>query len=239
MLACGCSARHPHIPLPSGTLPFGNPCFGCALGSQQELPSHCTACGCSQDPMGDHALSCAATRLYARHNYIRDTLASILCNLGFPCRTEVCLPGTDIVPADIFIPSIAEGSPTAVDVSVVHPLQPSHHATATVTAGTSAEARAASKVAFYSDKCSTRCWAFSAFVAGTTGAWSHVAQRLVRKVSRAHSLRSGEDRAETMSSIWCALSRALAQSVGKQLVTARLHQDLNEATPSGVAPTPC
>ena len=162
---------------------------------------------------------------------IRDTLATSLRSLGFPCRTEVRLPGTELVPADIFIPTLAEDSPTAVDVSVVHPLQPSHSAQATVSAGMAAEARAVSKVAMYGAKCSARSWAYTAFVADTTGSWNQAAQRLVGKLARVHSLRTGE--VELASSLWLVLARALAQTVGKQLVRAR-SQDEAEVAPLNV-----
>ena len=92
------------------------------LGVFQDLPPKCAACGNSQDRLGDHALCCTSSGLYGRHNHVRDTLAAALCSMGFPCRTEVRLPGTELIPADIFIPVLAEDSPTAVDISVVHPL---------------------------------------------------------------------------------------------------------------------
>jgi hypothetical protein len=202
------------------------------LGISQELPFKCEACGSSQDCMGDHTLCCTASGLYGRHNHIRDALATALRVMGFPCRTEVALPGTELVPADIFLPTLADGSPTAIDVSVVHPLQPSRSATATVAAGTSAEARAASKVTMYGAKCTSRSWAYTAFVAETTGSWNQAAQKLVRKLSRAYSLRTGENLGDTASSLWLLLSRALARSVGRQLVRGRLQCGSDEAIPS-------
>jgi hypothetical protein len=207
------------------------------LGISQDLPFKCEACGCSQDCMGDHTLCCTASGLYGRHNLLRDTLASDLRTMGFPCRTEVALPGTELVPADIFLPTLAEDSPTAVDVSVVHPLQPSHSAQATVAAGTSAEARAASKVVMYGEKCTARSWAYCAFVAETTGSWNQAAQRLVRKLSRAYSLRTGENQADAAFSMWISLSRALARSVGRQLVRARPQCGLEVAQASWTAMT--
>jgi hypothetical protein len=93
-------------------------------------------------------------------------------------------------------------------------------ASATVTAGVAAEARASAKVAFYQEKCEARTWAFSAFVAETTGSWNQAAQRVVRRVIRAHTVRSGEDPAETAGMVWGTLSTAVARSVGRQLVRA-------------------
>ena len=38
--------------------------------------AECGGCGARQDPFGDHALSCQSCGMYARHNLLRDTLAS-------------------------------------------------------------------------------------------------------------------------------------------------------------------
>jgi hypothetical protein len=183
--------------------------------------------------MGDHALCCTSMGIYTRHNCLRDTLATELCSLGFPCRTEVCLPGTSQVPADIFLPHVGEDSHTAVDVSVVHPLQPSA-SKATVTAGTSAEARAESKVRMYEEQCRVRSWRFVAFVAETTGEWNQAAQRFVRKTARAHALRTGADQKETSSVLWLKLSRAVARAVGRQLVRARSGLTRGELPPAAL-----
>ena len=171
--------------------------------------------------MGDHTLWCTSSGRYARHNVIRDTLAHSLRGFGFSCRTEVQLPGSTLVPADIFVQNLSDDPSTAVDVSVVHPLQPSRSASAAVAAGTAAEERALAKVRDYEEACQARSWRFVAFVAESTGAWNQAAQRLVRQAVRAHALRTGEDSAAVATSMWITLSRALAQTVARQLVRAQ------------------
>ena len=193
-------------------------CCGVQFGSGRR---GCGGCGVALDAFGDHALSCTSMGLYARHNVLRDTLATCCLSAGFPCRTEVQLPGTALVPADIFLPTLFNDAPTAVDVAVVHPLHPSHPAQAAMTTGAAAEARAAAKVAKYSESCRQRAWDYRAVVAETTGAWNQAGQRLVRRLAREHALRSGVDPAEAAAGTWCALSRALARAVGRQLVRAR------------------
>ena len=101
------------------------------------------------------------------------------------CHTEFPLPGTRLRPADVYTPAFPGESAMAVDVSVVHPLQPSQIATATVTAGAAAQKREASKVKQYEEECSRRAWGFTAFVGVTTGAWGQAAQRFVRALVRA------------------------------------------------------
>ena len=190
------------------------------LGASLELPIACVACGACQDSFGDHALSCSGSGLYKRHNVIRDTIAVIATSMGLACRTEEPLPGSSIVPADVFLPAFTD-TPTAVDVFVVHPLHPSHCAQAAMTAGAAAEARAVDKVATYSEECRTRSWDFWAVGAETTGAWNQAGQLFVRRLARARALRTGEAYKAAAENTWMSLSRALARAVARQLVRAR------------------
>ena len=190
------------------------------LGAPLGLPVVCSACGACQDSYGDHALSCSAMGLYKRHNTVRDTVSSLAASAGIQCRTEVALPGTDLVPADALFPSLSD-FPLAADFSVVHPLHPSASAQAAVTAGAAAEARAADKVASYGEKCKERAWDYWAIVAETTGAWSQAGQRFFRRLARARALRSGEPLSEALSAVWMEASRAVARGVARQRVRAR------------------
>ena len=90
--------------------------------------------------------------LYKRHNTMRDVFVDLAAAAGLCCRTNVSLPGTSLIPADLLLPSFTD-VPTAVDVSVVHPLHPSRSAQAAVTAGAAAEARAEEKLR----KCGKQC----------------------------------------------------------------------------------
>lgn len=191
------------------------------LGLPLGLPEHCTFCGSAQDAYGDHVLCCKAAGVYGRHNVLRDTVADLLRDCGCESRTEVVLPGTALRPADVFTPAFPGDSAMAIDVSVVHPLHLAHNATATVSAGDAAQKREAAKVQQYDDKCSSRAWSFTAFVGETTGAWGQAAQRAVRALARAKSLRTGEDPHGVARSVWDSLSRAVVSSVSRQLVRAR------------------
>jgi hypothetical protein len=83
----------------------------------------CGGCSTPLDIFGDHALACASCGLYARHNRLRDALAAELVTAGIVVRTEVPLPGASTRPADILVADPDDATPTAVDVSMVHPLQ--------------------------------------------------------------------------------------------------------------------
>ena len=198
------------------------------LGMFLPLPLRCTACSQHQDAYGDHALCCKAMGVYARHNVLRNKIAELIKQAGFVCMLEVALPGTALVPADVFVPSFFDGETAAVDAAVTHPLHPSAQAhgqssgsaQATVVAGIAAEARANAKVAYYEDKCRVRSWFYYTFVAETTGAVNEAGQRLVRRLTRAEAQRSGEDPAEISDRAWHGISSAVARSVAAQLTKA-------------------
>ena len=126
----------------------------------------------------------------------------------------------------------------AFNLSVIHPLLPSRPASATVRAGVAAQNREASKVEELSEACARRSWGYTAFVAETTGAWGHAAQRTVRALVRASSLRSGEEPAQVATRMWRALSQAVASAVGRQLSKAHeLSVSVNPGRPQPGAVT--
>ena len=59
-----------------------------------------------------------------------------------------------------------------------------------MTAGSTAEVRASSKVEYYACACQKRAWAFVALVGETTGAFNQAGERFVRKLTRAQALRT-------------------------------------------------
>ena len=91
--------------------------FGLPL-SDVESPQ-CPGCSETMDKFGDHALCCAKLDIYARHNTVRNEIASICADMQLRAPTSGCRP------ADILLHGLEDSSPVAVDVSVVHPLQPS------------------------------------------------------------------------------------------------------------------
>ena len=90
-----------------------------------------------------------------------------------------------------------------------------------MSAGAAAQKREIAKVDLYGEKCSRRAWGFTAFVGETTGAWGPAAQRTVRALIRAKSLRTGDDPEEIARIFWGALGRAMASAVARQLIKAR------------------
>ena len=86
----------------------------------------CPACGKESDALGDHGLVCGyGGERIARHNSLRDSLYDTAQAAGLAPKKEVraLLPGTDHRAADILIPQWEAGKDTALDVTVIHPLQ--------------------------------------------------------------------------------------------------------------------
>ena len=208
------------------------------LGMPLPVPRRCVACGQHQDFYGDHALCCKAMGVYARHNNLRQALTGLVTRAGFACQLEVALPGTNLIPADVFVPTFVDGFPAALDVAVTHPLHPSAQAPATVVTGAAAEARASAKVAYYESACQARSWSYTAFVAETTGAVNQAGQRLVRKLIRQEALHSGEDPADLSARSWHLVSSAVARAVGSQLVKACAPEWLQPVGPSSSSALP-
>ena len=88
----------------------------------------CSACHAQTDKKGDHAIVCAYQgERISRHNQLRDALfqTAVQASLS-PAREERALiPGGEVRPADVFLPSWSNGRDTALDVTVVSPLQQS------------------------------------------------------------------------------------------------------------------
>ena len=89
---------------------------------------NCPAGNCDRtsDVMGDHAIGCAylGERIF-RHNLLRDAIFHSAQSACLNPSREIrgLLPGTDARPADIFLPSWDRGRDTALDVTVISPLQ--------------------------------------------------------------------------------------------------------------------
>ena len=98
----------------------------------------CPACSHNSDTLGDHALCCGTGgERIARHNRLRDALyhTAVSAVLGPRKEEKNLLPGGNQRPGDIFIPGWSGGRDTALDVTVVCPLQAALVAKAATTAG--------------------------------------------------------------------------------------------------------
>ena len=176
----------------------------------------CPCCRAPLDPLGDHALSCAAAGIYSRHTAVRDFLSYLMADAGLKNTLEVALPDTTLRPADVFVPSGWGPRPVAFDVSVVHPLRLSSRP-AIITAGSAAQERAEAKREYYHEGCRSAGWDFSPCVVETTGAWGSMAQASINKGARRIAVTSGIPTKQVAAEIWTDASMVIARSVGASL----------------------
>jgi hypothetical protein len=80
-------------------------------------------CRAAQDVRLYHATDLCRTGFTHRHNTVANTLKGLLHWAGKQCLSEVqCIPGSQDVPADLYICDGPNGIPVAVDVAVVSPI---------------------------------------------------------------------------------------------------------------------
>ena len=90
----------------------------------------CPACGLVVDVFGDHLLCCRRNNFYGRHFAVQESFAAMAQAGGQPFVREAPLTkenretqGAALRPADLLFRAWQGGKDTAVDVTVVHPLQ--------------------------------------------------------------------------------------------------------------------
>ena len=169
-------------------------------------------------------LCCPLTGFSIRHSFLKRGAASLLQVTGFESRLEVPLPQSNDRPADILLlSSFAEPRHHALDVSLVHPLQPSLPF-AEVTPVKLADRRAAAKEAFYGARCSVAGMAFTPLVFETTGAWGTATTQFIRRWALILAMKTGNPAAQTFRSLAWAVSALVAEVVGDHLSRARCLQ---------------
>ena len=102
--------------------------LGLPLVSQSATADRsCPFCLCQMDSFGDHVLTCSAGNLYGRHNQFHDGLSVLLQDSSYVVRREIPVPNSPeaLRPADLLVGNTSVGSPIALNVSLVHPLQAS------------------------------------------------------------------------------------------------------------------
>ena len=181
-----------------------------------ETPGPCPACLRMSDIYGDHALCCSSGgERISRHNALRDTIfvTAVAAGLGPTKEGRFLLPSTDRGPADVFVPHWTGGLDTAMDVTVVTPLQKATMPGAATTPGFALEHAYGIKVRGAEEQCRAQGIAFLPLTAETLGGWHSVADKEVRKLGSALARHTGQEEGEAISHLredWgCSFSRAM------------------------------
>ena len=169
----------------------------------------CPACGRPSDRLGDHAMCCGYQgERISRHNQLRDAIYQTAVSAALAPTKEgrFLLPGTDRRPADVLVPGWTAGRDTALDVTVINPLQ------SLTLAGAAADPGHALKVAYdrkmgaVAADCSRQGITFIPMAAESLGGWHKVAVDQVLKLGGALARNTGQEEQEAKQQLWQKLS---------------------------------
>ena len=174
----------------------------------------CTACPYDSDAKGDHAISCGYEgERIARHNHLRDALYNTCAQacLGPTREDRALLPGSDARPADVLIPNWSGGRDTALDVTVVNPLQRELVSRAATTAGHALSHAYNRKMTQAGEACRTAGLVFIPMPMETLGGWHEQTVDQVRKIGSALARHTGQEESEAIRHLGQRLSVLLAK----------------------------
>ena len=156
----------------------------------------CPACLHHSDALGDHAISCGYQgERIARHDSLRDALyaATQAACLGATREDRSLLPGTEARPADVMIPNWTCGKDTALDVTVVNPLQTRLVEQAANTAGHALVTAYNRKMNQAGEACRREQILFVPMPMETLGGWHEATELQVKRVASAQARHTGEE----------------------------------------------
>ena len=144
-------------------------------------------CRLVSDRYGDHAISCGiGGERIACHNHVRDALlqTAVQAGLGPTKEPDGLLPGSDDRPADLLIPFWSSGRDTALDFTVVNPLQAALVGRTAQDGGSAVEHAHRGKVRKYEERCAAEGIVFVPLAVDTLGGWHPSALTILARLGR-------------------------------------------------------
>ena len=175
----------------------------------------CPGCGVAMDAFGDHVLSCHKLGIYARHNEVRNELASLCADLNLQVELEKGPEGSSLRPGDVLVHGLVD-VPLAVDVGVVHTLQ-SSIPPADVKPGQHAKKMERRKILERQALCHHSGWSFTPFVMETIGRWGGKAEHLLQQLVTRWANLQGCSKPEAALLCRSRLQLALVRGMARQL----------------------
>ena len=166
------------------------------------------------DSYGDHAISCAiGGERIAKHNHVRDALfqAAAQAALGPQKEPPGLLPGSDDRPADILLPFWSQGKDTALDITVVNPLQGALIDQVAQDGESGVRHAYNSKMAKYDDRCAAEGICFIPLAVDTFGGWQGAALDVLVKLGRQLARQLGKEEEEVTRQLRQRLSVLLTR----------------------------
>ena len=166
-------------------------------------------CTIHSDAYGDHAISCAINgERIAKHNHLRDAIygTAVQARLSPAKEPSGLLPGTDERPADVLLPHWTEGRDTALDITVINPLQ-SELVSKVAKEGDAAVQHAYNrKMTHYYDRCATEGITFIPLAVDVMGGWHKVALATLTRLGRQVARTVGKEEADAVRQLRQRLS---------------------------------
>ena len=137
------------------------------------------------DRLGDHAIACGICgERVARHNHCRDSLLQTAQQAGLgPVREpDELLSGSDDWPAELLIPHWSGGRDTALDFTVINPLQGALVRRTAVEGGSAGDHAHMVKVRKYEQQCAAEGIHFLPVVVDTFRGWHPSALATLKKL---------------------------------------------------------
>jgi hypothetical protein len=174
----------------------------------------CPACSRHSDALGDHAISCGYQgERIARHDSLRDAVyhtAQTAC-LGPTREDRALLPGTEARPADVLIPHWTGGRDTALDLTVINPLQERLVRQAAITPGHALTTAYNRKMDQSGEACRREGMIFVPMPMETLGGWHEQTVLQVKKLASAQARQTGEEQSEATRHLYQKLAVLLAK----------------------------
>ena len=131
--------------------------------------------------------------------------------LGPTREDRALIPGSNAKPADVLIPSWTGGKDTALDITVVNPLQVALINRAATVPGHALTHRFNEKMAKHGEPCRTAGMAFIPMPVETLGGWHEQTVAQVKKMGSALARQTGQDESEAIRHLAQRLSVLLAK----------------------------
>ena len=197
--------------------------LGCPIYPTAE---ECPVSTCHQhsDRMGDHAISCGSQgERTARHNHLRDILyhTAVSASLGPTKEGRFLVPGTDGRPADVLIPHWTGGKDSALDVTVINPLQSATVTQAAIIPGHALTVAYDRKIRKAGEACKAAGIAFLPLPVETLGGWHDNAVPQIKKLGSALARQQGrteQEETETIHHLFQRLAISLMKGNASLLI---------------------
>ena len=174
----------------------------------------CPACKLDSDKFGDHAISCGSDgERIARHNTLRNALYSTARTgcLAPVNEASALIPVSRSRPADVLLPNWTAGKDTALDVTVVNPLQAKLVDNTATNPGSALQYAYNWKMKGAGEACRQEGIVFLPMPVETLGGWHEEAANQVKKLAVAKARQKGEDQGDSVRRLFQLLSVLLVK----------------------------